>query len=217
MHWAQGILADARRELSAREPERMEDHNNRLSLAREAMRAGEKSAIRMAQNFGITEGQAVNIINRAAGRSSEMAMKKLSAVAEARQYAATHDVTGYRLRKMFDLSLETARRIAKEANDGNPTRLEVLQENHKKALTHAYSVGGRISPRELAEMFGFGQQKAREILVDVAVDIKRRDEAARQKPTRIVRRFRDISGTDMTSDRVRFPSGIGFAVLEVVR
>jgi hypothetical protein len=215
--WAQGILKDARKEVAQHEPERMKEQERRIALAREARRAGEHDPLILAENFGITPGHAKSIIRRATWQEPKKTAKKLSGIEEARRYAATHDVTGYKLRKMFDLSMETARRIASEANNGSPTRLQSLQENHQKALTHAYAIGGRISARELADMFGIGQYKARDIVLEVLADMRMQSSQPAPKQTRIVRRFRDLSGTDATADRVRYPSGIGFGVVEVVR
>lgn len=140
-----------------------------------------------------------------------------SRAAEARQYAATHDVTGYRLRKMFGITMDTARRIAKEFNNGSPTRLELSKKNQEAAITHAYAVSGKISGTALSAMFGLSNAKAQDIMRSVRADIRFRALKPEPKPTRIVRRFRDLSGTNATADERRYPSGIGFGVVEVVR
>lgn len=216
-HWSQGILADARKEIARRDPKRLEEHNERIRLAFESVRAGERDPERLSRNIGITLGQAENVVNRKVNRLPGAKNLNLSNIDLAREYAANNEVTGYRLRKMFGLTQETARRIANEANANSPKRAEVVNENRKKALTYAYSLNGKITPRELSDMFGFGQAKARGIIVDVLADIRRMEAVTKPKPTRIVRRFRDLSGTDATADERRYPSGIGFGVVEVVR
>ena len=201
----------------------------RAELIKQGIKYETADSLRL--SFGISRDEARAVYRELAAEHhpkvpKKPAVKKLSPTwegrsraAEARAYAAQHDVTGYRLRQMFGITPETARRIAKEFNDGSPTRLEASRKNQELARTHCYAISGKVSSRELSRTFGIGENRARDIVAEVRADLKQREAAAKidTRPRRKVRVFCEISHSDMTDDRRRYPSGIGFAVLEVVR
>lgn len=148
-------------------------------------------------------------------------------------YAFANIPVAKELAARFKMSIHAATKVLTEAR-GEVERLEPERlERHYQLLQMAREEArqGEYDARKLAKKIGITEGQA-ELVILITVKhaqktaarhrSKREPEVIKPiaKPVqyrRIVRRFRDLSGTDATSDRVRYPSGVGFGVVEVVR
>jgi AraC-like DNA-binding protein len=166
-------------------------------------------------SFGISRAEATEIYQEVKDERKRRKAEHDERIAAATAYAARHTIGRFRLAERFEISGNAAKAIcAAEYARREDTRSK-LRANKKAdeaiAFEYVKKVATFASVESIADRFGMTIEWTAAAFDQV---LGRR---SKDKPTRTVRRFVDLSGTDATADRVRYPSGIGFGVVEVVR
>jgi hypothetical protein len=149
------------------------------------------------------------------------------------EYALANIPTAKEIAELFGMSEHASNKVLTEArlfiNKYEPERMKAHDERLQLARDEARR--GQCDAAALAEKLGITKGQADLAIrrtVEHSHKIAAKYKAARDlafakrdakepKPRRTVRKFMNLSGTDATADRVRYPSGIGFGVVEVVR
>jgi hypothetical protein len=174
-----------------------------------------QTARRINIQYGISQVEAIEIFKEISERTKAAEREeRVKRCNQAKAYAAKHMVGWRKLHEMFGVTAHQARNIAKAATAGRNKRNEFSRINQDAARAYLVTNHRTSTVSAIAKRFKISTNTAR-VLINEAT------EAARPKPPirrfSTVRRFVDLSGTDATTDRVRYPSGIGFGVVEVVR
>jgi hypothetical protein len=183
----------------------------------------------MCASYAISRDEAIEIYREVEEERKTRRGDLTQRLSDAKAYARTHIVGGERLADTFDIPLADARQMCSDAQyfrrhkrergtpDPKSAKVEVNSDavavytKRNSTFAAVESVLAKLNSTPAVTQNNFSSvipDKAvpRSIPVPVLVE-----------PKRMRRRFCDISGTDATADQRRYPSGIGFAVVESVR
>jgi hypothetical protein len=188
----------------------------RETLIKEGLTYRRASILRM--EFGISIAEALEIYYETfnALKAESDAIKKVDlakSIALATEYRKRHKVGKLRLSKLFGITAYHANKIIKaeepvEAKVVTPK--QASEKQREAAMAYVKRCGTFATLESIATRFSVSLEWTKAAFEQVMGGPKK-------QPRRKVRIFCDISHSDLTTDRVRYPSGIGFAVLEVVR
>jgi len=174
------------------------------------------SAAELVYMFGVGEWKAKQICKIIAERIAATVDERKRKINEARAAANRHGYGRCKLIELFGVSASQAQLIASEAKSFRAKRQAIIKAKKDAAKVYVMEHFADANANKVAKRFGIDVRHARDIIEGVRKALEPKIDCV-QKPKRIVRRFAEISHSDMTDDRRRYPSGIGFAVLEVVR
>jgi hypothetical protein len=195
-----------------------------LALFRaELIKAGVRYEVadRLRSSFAICRDDAIAVYQEiiAEMKANSEALKNTGEserIAAAKAYVERCSIGRIRLARMFAIPARVARDICGQSK---PTRARkckpkvVTESDMDAAMAYLQRSKAFATPESIADRFGVSVAWARSAIEQVSEPKNGRP----KRKFRTVRRFRDLSGTDATADRVRYPSGIGFGVVEVVR
>lgn len=184
-----------------------------LDIATEHAEKSRCSATELSAQFGISDSKAKEICKIIAGRLAASTDERKRAINQARAFANRNVVGHAKLTEMFGLSVWQAKNVATCAASKRKKRNDLSRINQDAARAFLMDRWKDATTAGVARQFGLGIKTAQKIVAEVrAIMVPKPEEPKR----RTVRRFIDLSGTDATSDRRRYPSGVGFGV-ELVR
>lgn len=166
---------------------------------------------RLAPQYAMRRCEAIEVYNEVESERRQKKQQVDQRIIDAAKYANQYTIGRYRLAEMFEIPISAAKEICSEVQAKREKSQEGRIARQDQAIDYIKRTATFATVESVATRFDVSTKWTRAAFDQVLG--KNKKPAGR---VRTVRRFIDLSGTDATSDRRRYPSGVGFGV-EVVR